>query len=140
MFSRNPWLVKTVKFILNKDCILYLILDKSYYLDVTEVPVLFFFWSNDFAIDFVIFVFVIGFCDFLVYICSCFCCLFHFLGLTRLFLLSFFLPGWRAKKRRSAPPVGTVKSNAVSFTFTFFFSSLASHYHKKAYSIVISCS
>ena len=28
------------------------------------------------------------------------------------------LPGWRAKKRRSAPPVGTVKSNAVSFTFT----------------------
>ena len=31
------------------------------------------------------------------------------------------LPGWRAKKRRSAPPVRTVKSNAVSFTFFFRF-------------------
>ena len=31
------------------------------------------------------------------------------------------LPGWRAKKRRSAPPVRTVKSNAVSFTFTLPF-------------------
>ena len=29
------------------------------------------------------------------------------------------LPGWRAKKRRSAPPVGTVKSNAVFFIFFF---------------------
>ena len=27
------------------------------------------------------------------------------------------LPGWRAKKRRSAPPVRTAKSNAASFTF-----------------------
>ena len=27
------------------------------------------------------------------------------------------LPGWRAKKRRSAPPIRTVKSNAVLFTF-----------------------
>ena len=34
------------------------------------------------------------------------------------------LPGWRAKKRRSATPVRTVKSNAVSFTlFTFYASS-----------------
>ena len=30
------------------------------------------------------------------------------------------LPGWRAKKRRSAPPVRTVKSNAVSFTFYLY--------------------
>ena len=30
------------------------------------------------------------------------------------------LPGWRAKKRRSAPPVRTVKSNAVSFTFFLY--------------------
>ena len=30
------------------------------------------------------------------------------------------LPGWRANKRRTAPPVGTVKSSAVFFTFNTF--------------------